>query len=60
MQAMTYYYKNPKKNYQTLETVGDCILKLITSLYLYLRFKKKNENYLSDYRSQIIKNLYLT
>lgn len=57
MQAFTSPSKNMHCNYQNLETVGDSILKFMTTVYLYTW--DRNERYLTDYRTQLINNIYL-
>jgi len=46
-------------NYETLESIGDSVLKTITSLFIYKRFSAKDEGYLTAKRMLLISNNYL-
>ena len=46
-------------NNETLETLGDSVLKTIATLHLFSRHKDKDENFMTHTRSQIINNEYL-
>lgn len=54
--ALTHKSINSESNYEVFETIGDAALKLIASLYLYLRHSAYNEAELSKTRERIIKN----
>lgn len=41
---------NPKFNLETLETLGDSVLKFAVSIYLFWRFEEINENQLTELR----------
>lgn len=47
-------------NYDSLENLGDCILKMISSLQLYFRFPDKPEGFLTDTRTNMVKNKNLS
>lgn len=47
-------------NFEVLEVVGDSVLKFISSSYLFKRFPNENEDYLTQTRSQYIKNKFLS
>lgn len=44
------------RNYDPIENLGDSILKVISSLQLYLRHTGKNEGFLTDMRTSFVKN----
>jgi dsRNA-specific ribonuclease len=46
-------------NYETLEFMGDCILKFVTSLYLFKYAELESENELTVRRSRTICNNFL-
>jgi dsRNA-specific ribonuclease len=45
-------------NLETLESLGDCVLKLITVTHLFVDFPSLNENQLSQMKSRLISNLH--
>lgn len=49
-----------ENNYDALEHLGDSVLKIITSIQLYLQYPKDNEGLLTDKRSLRVKNKHLT
>nr|WP_211360447.1 ribonuclease III [Spiroplasma tabanidicola] len=59
VEALTHNsYSNENKkerHYQRLEFLGDAVLQLNVSLYLFNKFKKANEGELSKYRSSLVK-----
>ncbi|XP_018402854.1 PREDICTED: endoribonuclease Dicer [Cyphomyrmex costatus] len=60
MQALTTTLGLDMFNLERLETLGDCYLKFIVSLFLYHRFPSFNEGQLTTLKSKIIgnRNLY--
>jgi dsRNA-specific ribonuclease len=48
-----------KDNYDSLETLGDAILKFLVSFYLFLDRKQDNEGQLSYKRRRLVSNWYL-
>ena len=50
------------ENYESMETLGDCVLKFVVSQYLVNRGKKgkwRNESYLTEQRMKLVGNKYL-
>ena len=46
-------------NNETLETLGDSVLKTIITLHLYVQGENSDENQMTHTRSQLINNEYL-
>lgn len=46
-------------NYETLETLGDTVLKTIITLHLYKSYPDKNEDFMTRQRAELINNKYL-
>uniref|UniRef100_A0A1B6DNE2 Uncharacterized protein n=1 Tax=Clastoptera arizonana TaxID=38151 RepID=A0A1B6DNE2_9HEMI len=61
MQALTSASSNDIVNYERLETLGDCFLKFVISLSLYLNLPDLNEGILTQLKGQVVgnKNLFL-
>lgn len=59
-QAMTSSSADHTYNYESLETVGDSILKFLVSLSIFIKFPEKPEHHYSDLRSHIVSNKYLS
>ena len=47
-------------NFEVLEVVGDSVLKFIASCFLFKKFPNQNEDFLTQTRTQYIKNKYLS
>jgi len=47
-------------NNETLETLGDTVLKTIVTLYLYSTFPEENEDFMTKTRASLINNNYLS
>lgn len=55
-------YKNDKKNVldnQRLEYLGDAVLELVVSEFLFFKFKNKNEGALTKFRSALVNKTHL-
>ena len=46
-------------NFNTLETLGDTVLKMVASMYYFFYSNKANEHYLSKSRAQRVNNAFL-
>lgn len=60
IQATTSPSYDITNNFEVLEVVGDSVLKFIASGFLFKRFPNQNEDFLTQTRSQYIKNKYLS
>jgi dsRNA-specific ribonuclease len=58
-QACTSPMKNQKSNYESLENLGDTVLKCATSLYNYVRHQSEKEGKLTLRRTNAINNMNL-
>lgn len=59
-QACTGPVKNQKTNYESLETLGDTVLKFVTSLHYFVNNSLDNEGKLTWRRTNVVKNINLT
>jgi ribonuclease-3 len=53
-QAFTHESFNEKNSYERLEFLGDSILGFVVANYLFLRFKKHNESFLTEMKIKIV------
>lgn len=53
-------YKSGLSHNERLEFLGDAVLELVTTIYLYEKFKDKNEGELTSYRSALVNAVNLS
>lgn len=53
-QAFTHESCNEENSYERLEFLGDSILGFVVANYLYVRFKKQNESFLTEMKIKIV------
>ena len=58
LESLTTSQKDNKYNLESLETIGDSILKLITAFFIYIKFPKKDERHLTVLKSKLISNIF--
>ncbi|NCA22763.1 MAG: hypothetical protein EBS86_16725, partial [Crocinitomicaceae bacterium] len=49
-------FSEKSKSNERLEFLGDGILELVTKFYLYKRFPKENEGFLTEIKIRLVKN----
>lgn len=57
--ALTPPVANSQNNYQRLEFLGDAVLGLIVSSYLFMLYPSKDEGFLTEMRSKIVNKIQL-
>ncbi len=57
--ALTHPSYSPDSSYERLEFLGDLILDTVVGIYLYKKYKDKNEEFLTNLKSSYVNNNYL-